>query len=420
MSRHLPAHLHLRASLLFSMVSGLVSVWPCFGGQLRVGVAKAPITPSEPGQFLAGYGANRPAEGVHDDIWCRAMAIGDGENTIVIVSLDLLGLFFADSREIARGVEGVPEDNIVITCTHVHSAPDVIGLWGPNPATSGVDREYLAMVKRRARQVINAAVSAEAMMPARLRFATATAPPGTGYNARERELIDRDISIMQAQTLDGQPIATLVNYACHPEVLTTPSRLVTSDYVHYLRDEMESNATGDVVFVNGALGGMVTPEVSANTFEEAERVGRALGRAALEAMAQAEEVTDAEVRLKRAVIALPFANPGLAAAAAAGVIARKPSEEGTIETTVVAGRIGPAQFATLPGEALPKVGLAVKRLMSAKYKFFFGLGDDELGYLLHAEAVDADLYKYEQSMSANKHAVPLLIKALTPLIGAMR
>ena len=184
------------------------------------------------------------------------MAVSDGENMVVIVAADLLGLFFADTREIARGVSRVPADSILVTCTHVHSAPDVIGLWGPNQATSGVDPVYLEMVKRRAARVINAA--AANMQPARLRFARCEAPEKTGYNTRERDLIDPEMSIVQAVTPDGQPIATLVNYACHPEVLTTPSRLVTSDYVHYLREEMEAAGTGDVLFCNGALGGMIT------------------------------------------------------------------------------------------------------------------------------------------------------------------
>jgi hypothetical protein len=72
----------------------------------------------------------------------------------------------------------------------------------------------------------------------------------------------------------------------------------------------------------------------------------------------------------------------------------------------------------MPGEALPKVGLAVKELMDADFRFFFGLADDELGYLLHAEAVDNEIYEYEQSMSVNKNAVSLLMERLTRLIEA--
>jgi hypothetical protein len=385
-------------------------------GPLRVGVAKAKLTPDKPGQWIAGYGNNRPAEGVHDDIWTRAMAIGDGKTTLVIVSDDLIGLLFPDTREIAGNVQGVPADNVIITCTHVHSAPDVLGLWGPSRAVSGVDPAYLAMVKQRIAETISGALGA--MQPARLRFARAEAPAKTGYNCRERELIDPEISLMQAVTADGKPIGTLVNYACHPEVLQTESHLITSDYVHYLREEMESAGTGDVLFMNGALGGMVTPEIEDSTFAEAERVGRALGKAALEGLKTTDEITEADIRFSRATFDLPFDNPMLAMAAQAGVIHRKPSSEGTLKTTVIAARIGPAQFASMPGEALPKVGLAVKGLMSAKYRFLFGLCDDELGYLLHADAVDNPLYKYEQSMSVNRNAVPLLMGQVRPLIEA--
>ncbi|MGQ9732313.1 MAG: hypothetical protein ACUVX8_13725 [Candidatus Zipacnadales bacterium] len=391
---------------------------PAPAGPLRVGVAKAPITPEQPGQFIAGWGENRVATENHDDIWTRAMAIGDGETTLVIVANDLLGLFWPVTREIATSVQGIPSENIVITCTHVHSAPDVIGLWGPDKTTSGVDPVYLAMVKRRVVRVINAAL--ENMEPAKLRFARAIAPEKTGYNVRKRELIDREISIMQAVTLEDKPICTLVNYACHPEVLRNPSPYITSDFVHYLREAMESHGSGDVLFVNGALGGMVTPEISAPVFEEAERIGHALATVILESMlGEMPEVTESEIRFVRAVLELPMDNPALQQAAEAGLIDRKPSAEGKVETSVMAARIGPAQFASMPGEPLPAVGLAVKERMKADYKFFFSLADDELGYILHADAVDNALYKYEQSMSVNKQAASLLMEVLTPLIEAM-
>ncbi|MBM3474217.1 MAG: hypothetical protein FJX75_13190 [Armatimonadetes bacterium] len=403
------------ARMLIS-VAALALTTTALAGPLRVGVAKAKLTPDKPGQWIAGYGENRPAEGVHDDVWTRAMAIGDGETTIVIVANDLVGLFYPDTREIAGSVPGVPADNVIITCTHVHSGPDVLGLWGPNRMTRGVDEAYLAMVKRRIAATIGEALANT--QPAKLRFARAEAPPKTGYNCRERELVDPEISVMQAVTADGKAVGTLVNYACHPEVLRTDSRLITSDWVHYLREEMEPTGTGDVLLVNGALGGMVTPEIDAPTFAEAERVGRALGKAALEGLKTTEEISEADIGFERATFDLAFDNPGLALLAQLGVIHRTPSAQNTVQTSVIAARIGPAQFASLPGEALPKVGLAVKGLMTAKYRFFFGLCDDELGYLLHAEALDNPLYKYEQSMSANPQAVPLLMEQVKAAVEA--
>ncbi len=56
-------------------------VSPAMAGPLRVGFGKAAITPDDPGQFIAGYGSNRVAEGNHDDIWVRAMMLSDGEET---------------------------------------------------------------------------------------------------------------------------------------------------------------------------------------------------------------------------------------------------------------------------------------------------------------------------------------------------
>ncbi len=407
-----------KALALGSLLLTAFNVLPAIAGPLRAGYARAAITPEQPGQFIAGYSANRIAEGVHDDLWVRAIAVDDGETTLVIVACDLIGLFLPDTDEIAGRVTGVGRESTIITCTHVHSGPDTLGLWGPAPTVSGVDPAYISLVTNRAAGAIGEAVAA--LTPCRLRCAGAVAPERTGHNSREPDLIDPTISLMQAVALDGEPICTLVNYACHPEVLTTESKLITSDYVHYLREQMENAGTGDVLFVNGALGGMVTPEVSENSFAEAERVGRALGRAAAAAMEDAVEVTEADINIARARFPLPMANPLLALAAQLGVINRAPGADGTVTTTLTAGRIGPAQFATMPGEPLPKVGLAAKGLMDARFRFFFGLADDELGYLLHAEAVGNGRYAYEQRMSIDPNAVPLLMEQLEAAIDITR
>ena len=39
--------------------------------------------------------------------------------------------------------------HILVSSTHNHEGPDVIGLWGPSPRESGVDPEYLAMMEGR-------------------------------------------------------------------------------------------------------------------------------------------------------------------------------------------------------------------------------------------------------------------------------
>ena len=48
---------------------------------------------------------------------------------------------------------------------------------------------------------------------------------------------------------------------------TLPNTLVTADYPGVLLREIEKRRGGTGVFLNGPLGGMVTPDVQGHTFE---------------------------------------------------------------------------------------------------------------------------------------------------------
>jgi len=79
-------------------------------------------------------------------------------------------------------------------------------------------------------------------------------------------------------------------------------------------------------------------------------------------------------------------------------------------------KIGDAQIATFPGEVLPKLGFRVKDAMESKYKFVFGLANDELGYILAEEDFNKELYKYEKSMSIGSKIGTMTTEALTKML----
>src|SRR5687767_2688389 len=99
--------------------------------QLRAGAAAVKITPSLTRTvYIAGYNNNRPATSVHDDLWARALVLDDGKSRLAVVSCDLIGLFNRRVKQIRALIKAVPPDNVLIACTHVHSGPDTLGLWG--------------------------------------------------------------------------------------------------------------------------------------------------------------------------------------------------------------------------------------------------------------------------------------------------
>lgn len=111
---------------------------------LRVGFTRAKINPdlSDPQRpvYLAGFGQNRRASSIHDDLWAIACVVDDGYARLGIVALDAIGIFHDDVVRVRQRLsKDLRLDYIVVCSTHNHSMPDLLGLWGPNPLRSGVD-----------------------------------------------------------------------------------------------------------------------------------------------------------------------------------------------------------------------------------------------------------------------------------------
>ena len=121
---------------------------PMAAAGLRAGAAKSVITPDiHAGPvFMAGYDQNRVATRVHDDLYARCLALGTGDQILVVCAADLIGLFLDDVVKIRETVKTqAPEvTRVIVASTHDHEGPDTMGLWGPGPLQSGIDEKYMA------------------------------------------------------------------------------------------------------------------------------------------------------------------------------------------------------------------------------------------------------------------------------------
>src|SRR5690606_24029270 len=90
--------------------------------------------------YLGGYGVytgRGAAEGVHDPVFVRSMAIGYGpEDGGIFAIVDTVGMGNLWTRRVRADVAaatGLSEEQVVIGSTHTHSGPDLQGLWGGVP-----------------------------------------------------------------------------------------------------------------------------------------------------------------------------------------------------------------------------------------------------------------------------------------------
>lgn len=400
----------VRREALQTMAAALGATWTMTPGEcdegLKAGAAAVKITPAlDRPVYLAGYSANRRATGVHDDVWARALVLERDGVRIAIVACDLIGLLHERVDLIRQPLESVPPANVLIACTHVHSGPDTLGLWGPGPLSSGVDRVYMEELGEKVRTAVDQAVTR--LMPAALYAGRKPVEPGLVYNSRE-PVQDHDLTVLRFAGHDDRTIASVIHYGAHPEVIKTDPE-ITSDFVHPVRAAVEKRFGGTSLYINGALGGMVTPDVRGrHNWEEMERVGDGIGAVAIAALDEARSLPVSRIRMLSRPLTLQVDNQRLRLAAAAGLLDLQNRRLDKAPTEICRLDIGAVSMLTVPGEILPRPALALKAEMPGSYPMVVALGNDELGYILDPDDFERDLYAYERSMSIARGAWPAI------------
>ena len=91
-------------------------------------------------------------------------------------------------------------------------------------------------------------------------LATGEAEGRIAFNYYAPDLYDRRVGVLQVSDANGRAVATLVNYALHPEVLGAKQGITSPDLIGPLCDRIEAQQGGMALFFNGAQGGMVTAD----------------------------------------------------------------------------------------------------------------------------------------------------------------
>jgi hypothetical protein len=233
-------------------------------------------------------------------------------------------------------------------------------------------------------------------------------------NARNPALLDPTISILQPMGEDGRPIATVVHFACHVEGISAGVRELTADFPGPMCQQIAEDGGGQPVFLNGALGGMVSGDNKARTHEEARVMG--LGLAAivrdLAGTAQPAEKFTFSVDTRR--VEIPVTNPKFQALML--LQNRRKLHRGRVVGEMSLITLGECQIVTVPGELLPEVGWEILEKMNGFPRMVVGLANDELGYII--PAWDYRAGEYEESMSVGAAAAPVVRDtALRMLLG---
>jgi hypothetical protein len=354
---------------------------------INVGSALRAVTPDPLLPISGGVGPSAPIRGKKGDLFARAMVFEKGETRVAIVGLDFLGFPAGLSDQVREKVPGIPPQNILIGATHNHSGPDMYG-FPDGQGGRGGDPKYTAWVIEKTAEAINEAVAK--LEPAALRIQVGEAKGKIAYNYYAPQLYDPRCGVIQAiRKGDAGIIATLVNYASHPEVLGPGSRTLSPDFCGPLYDRIEKVTGGMALFMNGAQGGMVTADCrgpdgeDVQTWEECIRIGELLANEALRIVDDAPLQNDPTLYVASRKLTFPVTSPLMQQLIKLlDIGAQQGDDSRTVTTQLNLLNIGTAQLLTIPGEALPNIGYYMKRNMPGKHDFLLGLTNDAFGYIL--------------------------------------
>ena len=394
--------------------------------ELKVGAALRVITPDPLIPVSGGVGTPSPATEKKGDLFVRAMVMEQDGVRVAIVGIDNLGWPAVLGDQSRALIKGIPPENILIGATHTHSAPDAYGF--PNEKGEVLaDFDYLKWCVKKVAEAVNEAI--HNMEPAALKIAVGEAQGKIAYNYYAPDLYDPRCGVIQAFGISGKNkdkvIATLVNYAIHPEVIGNKKGILSPDLCGPLYDRIEAKAGGMAIFMNGAQGGMVTadnrrPEgKEAGDWEECIRIGELLADQALAIVDKVPLQTAPLLSSHSKEINLPVTSPLMKILIDHSEIGLKVSEDYRLKTRINLLNIGSAQILTIPGEALPNIGYYLKRKMKTNQPFLFGLTNDAFGYMLTKVDFNSfKRYEYISKTSLGEETAEIYIEEALQLIEA--
>lgn len=272
---------------------------------LKVGAAQMVIDPPLPNDPQGYVRRAGPAVEYGDPLLITAVVFEGADCCAAILAADLAGqdTITADAmRAAVAAAIPVPAANVLVNASHSHAAPfaraDGMKLGGGSDHMTEAELAYIARLPH---DFASAALLAwESRRPARAAGATGRVA-GIAVNRRERtadgrtilgwnpELgIDEDTPTIRIDDVEGEAVATITAFGCHPVVVGPEVAKTGSDFIGPLRRIVEDIRGGICVFLQGAAGNVLPLEAFHDHDGPQEPMGRRIGLEAAHAVADAD------------------------------------------------------------------------------------------------------------------------------------
>jgi hypothetical protein len=240
----------------------------------------------------------------------------DGQNSVAVICADVIGTgwFIEKVRSrLADDLKFKPQ-NVLINASHIHCA---------RPNCSDIDTRIVQAVKNawknRVPVTVGAGVGYEDRIMENRRLRLKSGKEWTIRHANplppDEEVVgagpvDNQIGILRLDKKNGENLAVIYNFACHPyqDSWRSLNMGTTADYPGYASRILEDNMSkGSIALFMQGCGGDVTTVLykDNNSPRDAEILGNMLGISTLKAVKSIQPASDARLRIITEVIDLP-------------------------------------------------------------------------------------------------------------------
>jgi neutral ceramidase len=354
---------------------------------------------------LGGYGErmSKPAQGIHDSIWVKALVLDEGQKKYALVTMDILALPPNVKpqvlRELAR--DGWNSSNLMILPSHSHTSLDMSAINDKNnlnnPYIGIYQPELLDFVKK---AVVSAVEQAARDLKPVVLGSGRQIVQGMNRNRRGDAEVDRDLTVTRIDLTNGKPLAILVNWTAHPTITGAEDMFVSAEWPGFLQTELEKMIDQGVncLYFNGAEGDQsyVLQTKEMDHYRRAEIYGKNIATKAF-ATYQKIKTAGSVIFAYHALtcpLPAPQLHPGFASTGGeeygideqnAGYIfaAMCPAE-----AEITALRLGDLLIVGAPGEMTYQLGSIIKKQLAAEgipYPVIGVMANEWISYILSAE-----------------------------------
>lgn len=400
-------------------------------GDLKSGVAAVKITPPL-GTPMAGYYSDRGAEKVHDELLAKALVLEKDGSKIAIISCDLIGIPYemvTRVREIVEKSTGIPASNIMVSATHSHTGPVIpkkIDRYSVTGKQAEIHAKYLAdlpgMIAEAARLAnnklapgkISLAKGNEETISFNRRFFMTDGTVGWNPGKLNPMIIkpagpiDPEVIVLYAETPEGKPLSTYVNFAVHLD--NVGGNEISADMPYTLSSILSKIKGQEMVtfFAQGCSGNINHINVKTKTpqkgHDEAKRIGTVLAGEVIKTYTKLQPVEISGIAAANAIVKLPLPEvKPEELAVAKEVISRQGKTNAPkflelvnaykvldvldrkgqpLEAEIQVMALGDqCALVTLPGEIFTELGMYIKSRSPYPYTMVVELSNGSIGYV---------------------------------------